>query len=48
MIKAIGYAYLPPIVFTVAALLALDSIHASLRDYLPKARQILRQSIERL
>ena len=35
-------AYLPHIVFTAAALLALGSIHASLRDYLPKARQIVR------
>ena len=41
-------AYLPHIVFTAAALLALGSIYASLRDYLPKARQIVRQSIERL
>ena len=40
-------AYLPIAVFTVAAALALGSIHASLRDYLPKARQIVRQSIER-
>ena len=35
-------AYLTPIVFTVAAALALGSIHASLRDYLPRARQIER------
>ena len=40
-------AYLPHIVFTAAALLALGSIYASLRDYLPKARQIARH-IERI
>jgi len=40
-------AYLPPIAFTVAALLALGSIQASLRDAIPHMRALARQ-IERL